>query len=109
VRVEELIVEVANGCNVVVVRAAVPRRAHVGKWPNRLRAAWEDSSLNPPCCGRQRVAGGGLGRRRGAVEGGAFFGGGGRQADNGGGRGGADYGKEEDRAQQGNTGEGRGK
>jgi hypothetical protein len=31
VRVEELIVEVDNGRNVIVVRAAVPRRAHVGK------------------------------------------------------------------------------
>jgi hypothetical protein len=39
VRVEELIVEVDNGRNVVVVRAAVLRRAHVGKWPNRLCAA----------------------------------------------------------------------
>jgi hypothetical protein len=36
-----------------------------------LRAAWEDSSLNPPCGGHQRVTGGGLGWHRGAVEGGA--------------------------------------
>jgi hypothetical protein len=59
--------------NVVIVRAAVLRCAHVGKWLNRLRAAWEGSSLNPPCCGRRRVAGGGLGRRQGVVEGGASF------------------------------------
>jgi hypothetical protein len=73
VRVEALIVEVGNGRNVVVVRAAVPRCAHVEKWSNRLRAAWEDNSLNPPCCGRLRVAGGGLGQRRGAVDRGASF------------------------------------
>jgi hypothetical protein len=70
--VEELIVEVDNGRNVVVL-VVVPRGAHVGKWPNRFRAAWEGSSLNPPCCGHQRVGGGGLGRRRGAVEGGVSF------------------------------------
>jgi hypothetical protein len=71
--VEELIVEVDNGRNVIIVRAVVLRRAHVGKWPNRLRAAWEDNSLNPPYCGRQRVADGGQGRRRGALEEGASF------------------------------------
>jgi hypothetical protein len=31
VHVEELIVKVDNGWNVVVVRAAVPRATHVGK------------------------------------------------------------------------------
>jgi hypothetical protein len=86
VHVEEHVVEVHNGRNVVVVRAAVPRGAHVGKWPNRLRAAWEDKSLNPPCCGHQRVAGGGLGWRQGAVEGGASFWRSERQVDTGGGR-----------------------
>jgi hypothetical protein len=30
-RVEEIVVEVDNGCNVVVVRADVHRGAHVGK------------------------------------------------------------------------------
>jgi hypothetical protein len=54
------------------------------------------------------VAGGGLGWRRGAVEGGASFWRSGQQADTSDGRGGADNGKEEERA-QGNTGEGRGK
>jgi hypothetical protein len=38
VRVEELVVEVDNGRNVILVRAVVPRGAHVGKWPNRLLA-----------------------------------------------------------------------
>jgi hypothetical protein len=73
VRLEELIVEVDNDRNVVIVRADVPRGAHIGKWPNRLRASMEDNSLKPPYGGRQRVAGGGLGWRRGAVEGGPSF------------------------------------
>jgi hypothetical protein len=107
VHVEELVVEVDNGRKVVVVQAAVPRSAHVGKWPNKLHAAWEDSSLNPPCGGRQRVPTGGLGWRQGAVEGGASFWRLGQQADIDGGRGGAGDGKEEERAQQGNKGEGR--
>jgi hypothetical protein len=51
-RIEELVVEVDNGGN-VVVRAAVHRGAHVGKWPNRLRSTREDSSLKPPNGGPQ--------------------------------------------------------
>jgi hypothetical protein len=75
---------------------------------NRLRAAWEDISLNPPCGGLQRVASGGLGWRQGAVEGGVSFWRSGQQADTSDGHGGAGNRKEEERA-QGNTGEGRGK
>jgi hypothetical protein len=73
VRVEELVVEVDNGRNVVVVQAVVPRGAHVGKWLNRLRVAWECSCLNPPCCGRQRAGGGGLGWPSGCDEMRGFF------------------------------------
>jgi hypothetical protein len=73
-----------------------------------LRAALEDSSLNPPCCGRQRVAGSGLGWRRVWWKEGFLFGGRGRPTDTGGGRGGAGDRKEEERAQQENTGKGRG-
>jgi hypothetical protein len=43
------------------------------------------------------------------VEEGLIFGGWGQKADTSGGHGGADDEKEEERAQQGNTGEGRGK
>jgi hypothetical protein len=73
VRVEELVVEVDDGRNVVVVRAAVPQGTHVGKWPNRLRAAWEDNVLSQPYGGRQRVANGGLGWCRCVAEGGIQF------------------------------------
>jgi hypothetical protein len=60
VRVEELVVEVDNGHNVVLVRDVVPPGAHVGKWPNRLRAGSEDSSLKAPYGGRRpRVVSGG--------------------------------------------------
>jgi hypothetical protein len=76
VRVEELIIEVDNGRNVVLVRVAVPRGAHIGKWLNRLHAGREDSFLKAPYNGRRRAAGGGLGWCRGAMEGGAsVFGG----------------------------------
>jgi hypothetical protein len=52
-RVEELVVETDNGSNVVVIRAVVHCGAHVGKWPNELRVAREDSSLKPPYGGPQ--------------------------------------------------------
>jgi hypothetical protein len=72
-RVEELVVEVDNGHNVIVVRAVVHRDAHVDKWPNRLRAARKDSSLEPPSMVLKWTASGDPGWPRGEVEGGLVF------------------------------------
>jgi hypothetical protein len=44
-RVEELVIEVGNGGNVIIIRAVVHRCAPVGKWPNKLRTGRDDRSL----------------------------------------------------------------
>jgi hypothetical protein len=72
-RVEELVVEVDNSRNVAVVRATIHWGSHVGKWPNRLDAVREDSSLEPPTVVLKWTAGGDLGWPRGEVEGGPCF------------------------------------
>jgi hypothetical protein len=105
--VEELVVEVDNGRNVVVVQVAVHRDAHVGKWPMRLRAAREDSLLEPPTVVLKWTAGGDPGWPRGEV--GLVYWRLGQQVGTGDGRGGDDEGKEEGREGQGNTREGWGK
>jgi hypothetical protein len=97
--VEELVVEVNNGRNVVVViRVVVPRCAPLANGRKGCARPWRTALSTHPVVavnGWPAVAKGGIGVR---WKEGLLFGGRGQPSDTGGGRGGADDGNEEEHA-----------